>query len=206
MWGSVALLTGGSIALESWRYRRDSKKGELWKGLDELVRTCLVEEEKGALDLDPIEESVFCYLPVGNGVKRVVRGAQRARDNLLFGQTPPQVKDAARYLAAQQALESIDIRLVYILDPALFLATQREGNLLLDTDLRSCRDGTYTTSIAFAAQYRNIVGEEAFAQRLARYQTREEPEKQRERQPWYALRPDYKSRLRAAAAAVGDVF
>ncbi len=138
------------------------------------------------------------YLP-GNWAK-LVDTAQNARDNLLFKDTPPSVKDAQGYLAVQRKLPSIDERLLYVLDPHLFVGTRRKP-FLLDTDLSSCRDGTYRTSMIFAVTYRNIIGEPMFQSRLENFQSTHNLVG---KNPWYFGRAEYEARL--STRTRGDSF
>jgi len=150
-----------------------------------------------------VDEVLNEDLQLGWQAKRVVRDAHSARDQILFGDVPPNVKSAGKYVTAQRTIRRLDDRLLYVLDPMLLLATQRSEPLLMSSDLSSCRDGTYRTSVEFAAGYRNLVGEDAFQVRKEWHQ---KGNKLEGKEPWYAERADYLSRLVNSTTNGKDIF
>jgi hypothetical protein len=132
-------------------------------------------------------------LRLGWSARRVVKAAHNARDRILFADTPPNVHSAGKYVRAQKSAGKVDIRLLYVLDPELLLGVLTQGQgLMMSSDLSSCRDGTYRTSVEFVANYRNLVGEQAFQVRRTLF---ERDNNLVGTQPWYFGRPDYESRL-----------
>jgi hypothetical protein len=152
-------------------------------------------------DAIPDESQVFKELKLPWGYKGLVKSAQTTRDKILFGEIPPNARSAGAYVQAQKGLDRLNHKLVYALDPQLLSASlDRSLDLVMSSDLSSCRDGTYRTSVEFVAGYRNIVGEEVFQKRMEWYQK----EHRTAGQPWYFGRPDYQSRLEHAVG--GDSF
>ncbi len=160
-------------------------------------RTDFSQEDIDEENAKTAEEIKFPFL-----VRRAVNKAHRARDNIVFGTKPPAITNVAPYLAAQSKLGRRDQNFLYTFDLPLLVGTRiHDEDLVISEDLTSCHDGTYSTSVEFAAQYRKLVGDPAFERRLAWFQKEKSLEGT---QPWYVDRPDYQSRLENIAE--GDSF
>ncbi|PIZ51502.1 hypothetical protein COY27_03325 [Candidatus Woesearchaeota archaeon CG_4_10_14_0_2_um_filter_33_13] len=176
------------------------KKEQLRWNLGDLVHRFQESyDPEGNVDVEHILRE---ELKLGWQARRVIKSAHDARDQILFSDVPPDVKSAGKYVRTQKTVSNTNVRLLYILDPGLLLATLWEP-LLMNSDLSSCRDGTYSTSVEFAASYRNLVGERAFHHRLEGFQHLNDIV---ETQPWYSERADYRSRLTNVNAEGTDSF
>ncbi len=184
--------------------RRSRKRREISSGLTNFTWALAYERrDSGVLMITDEKVLLKDKLHLGRSSRKVVKAAHEARDQVLFGDVPPDVRSAGKYVKAQGALGKIDQRLLYVLDPELLLATQIGRPLLMSSDLSSCMDGTYSTSVEFAADYRNMVGDTAFEKRLEGFQ---QVKGLNGTQPWYAERADYKSRLNTSTIDDIDSF
>ena len=189
-----------SLALD----RRSNKRRSISRGLTNFVWDLRSQQRNSGIIAIEDEDQLLKYtLHLGKSSRKVVKAAHEARDQVLFGDVPPDVRSAGKYVKAQGALGKIDQRLLYVLDPELLLATRMGEPLLMSSDLSSCMDGTYSTSVEFAADYRNMVGENAFEKRLEGFQ---QVKNLVSTQPWYAERADYKSRLNTSTIDDMDSF
>lgn len=196
VYATIALVALGRRAVDYHQRRvvRQAVNG----GIDHLVEL-YASEAAGGILRQPEIERIVGLLPLMSQERIAVIEAQEARDDLLFKDTPPQVRNARRYTNAQRILRE-NRHLLYVLDPGLLLGTRGGNHLVMSDNLLSCIDGSYKTSVAFAANYRNIVGEDAFRARLSWYQERKQKETGRQLQePWYSHRADYQAKVNALA-------
>lgn len=192
------VVLGGGFKLVHWYtlerpYNNEQRRTGLIHGLDDLVQEYLTQDEKGSLEINPDADIVFGYLPPQRALRSVILEGNKTRDDILFGSSPPRVREASRYLRAQKTLSKIDERLLFVLDPWLMIAVAQQQPLMMDFDISGCKDGSYSSSMDFVADYRHLVGEETFFRRLDHYlATHGLPEGT---QPWYVRRPEYERRV-----------
>ena len=192
--GAALVIFGGGTAFMAYdvhKLNKNHNKKRLINKLDELTYCYSLKERNG--EESPDKEKVFDVLGLGKGmgnwmVRRTIVKGQEARDRIIFHPEPPKVRQAATYLSAQKNLSKIDRRLLFVLEPGLFL-NQASKKLLIDWDIEGCKDGSYSSSLEFAAKYLNIVGKEYFDNKRQRYLKKNNlPESN----PWYFKRFDYR--------------
>ena len=204
----LTIVIGGNalaLTLATRGYNKTRKKMQLNHNLDLLTDNYSMMDHTN-LQIYPDRDKILEMLGLNKGwtsrpVRRTMEKGQDARDRILFYNEPPTVKEAQRYLAAQHNLAKIDIRLLFVYDPKLLIERKSHHRLIMDTDITGCTDGTYRSSVDFAADYRNIVGEEYFHQRLEQFLQMNNLEGKK---PWYLGRPDYEAKLHTSTTM--DLF
>ncbi len=195
--GSMIGLVASSLAASTYLGIRETNRRErrerIRTGLEQIVDGYhSSQRDTGSYPLIPDDDLIFEALRLPRSIQGVVLNGQQARDEILFNSSPPTLKEASRYLAAQRVLQGSNQDLLYVLDPALFVAISRGEKLVMDSDVSGCTDGTYKSTIAFVAHYRNLVGEDYFTRRRVVFSVDGTG-------PWYFERPDYQARLMGQA-------